>query len=76
MFESQATSRFMQEKQKVILGSTSCAVFLLFMSLHASIIISMDKDAWQYLFSTQFPGRTLVVVNAVVMARRVAQVRE
>ncbi|KAG5181497.1 hypothetical protein JKP88DRAFT_321224 [Tribonema minus] len=36
--------------------------------------LQADKDAWLYLFATQFPGRTLVFVNAVVMARRVAQV--
>jgi ATP-dependent RNA helicase DDX24/MAK5 len=36
--------------------------------------LQMEKDAWLYLFCTQYSGRTLVFVNAIVMARRLAEV--
>lgn len=42
------------------------------LSLRACGIVQMEKDVHAYLFCATYPGRTLIFVNAIAIARRLS----
>lgn len=47
-------------------------VFALLCDVPVAAQSQMDKDVYAYLFCTLYPGRTLIFVNAIACARRLA----